>query len=205
MEAYQELYPQGDITNESHEKNMDEEQQDSSREFDEDILNELDAEGCTIVQTSEYEDFLPGMFDFKQVNQRIYKNCYLCDVKFERFKKTAYQCKRCGQSVCDLCSRNMLKLSQIDKKLYKVCDMCEHEMLNSQIIRNMEQEKEEWKKQSKLELNILKRKAQIYATKEQTYLDWASEEMAKAEDFESKNATIGELEKQAQELVLKRN
>jgi len=34
------------------------------RDYDEDILNEID-DGCMIVQTSEYEDFLPGMFDFK--------------------------------------------------------------------------------------------------------------------------------------------
>ena len=37
------------------------------RDYDEDILNEIDNEGCMIVQTSEYEDFLPGMFDFKMV------------------------------------------------------------------------------------------------------------------------------------------
>ena len=111
-----------------------------------------------IVQTSEYEDFLPGMFDFKMVPQKVYKNCYLCEVEFKKFKKKSFQCKRCGQSVCDPCSRNMVRLSQMDKKAYKVCDMCEHEMLNIQIIRNMDQEKEEWKKQSKMELNIVKKK-----------------------------------------------
>ena len=83
-----------------------------------------------IVQTSEYEDFLPGMFDFKMVPQKVYKNCYLCEVEFKKFKKKSFQCKRCGQSVCDPCSRNMVRLSQMDKKAYKVCDMCEHEMLN---------------------------------------------------------------------------
>lgn len=69
----------------------------------------------------------------------------------------------------------------------------------------MDQEKEEWKKQSKMELNIVKKKIQIYTQKEQTYRDYLGDEILKAQEFEAKHAQVAKLEKQTSELLKQRN
>ena len=46
-------------------------------------------------------------------------------------------CKRCGKSICEVCSDQKRQLSKDDPQRYRVCDLCEFEMDNEQLMRNL--------------------------------------------------------------------
>lgn len=52
-----------------------------------------------------------------------------------------------------------------------------------------------------MQLNIVKKKIQIYSQKEQTYKEYLGEEIIKAQEFEAKHAKVAKLEQQTNALL----
>ena len=63
-------------------------------------------------------------------NNRNNDECTLCDKKFGKLKMNRKHCNLCGISVCGYCSNNRKRLSQMDKKSYRVCDFCDVKLTN---------------------------------------------------------------------------
>ena len=92
---------------------------------------------CTFLDNEE--DSLPELFDPKGVVQHKSDSCSLCNQAFSG-KMTSllgggssqrHNCRRCGISVCSLCSASpKRRLSKIDKTKYRVCDECDTLMSN---------------------------------------------------------------------------
>lgn len=85
------------------------------------------------------EDSLPELFDPTTVVKQKSDICHLCNTSFSgkmssilvSKDKKKHNCKRCGVSVCTLCSSSpKRRLSKIDKKKYRVCDECDTLMSN---------------------------------------------------------------------------
>jgi hypothetical protein len=86
------------------------------------------------------EDSLPELFDPSTVVKQKSDQCQLCNTPFSgkmsamilvSKDKMRHNCKRCGISVCTLCSASSKRrLSKIDKKKYRVCDECDTLMSN---------------------------------------------------------------------------
>jgi len=90
------------------------------------------------------EDRLPDFFDTNIIHERRHKKnyCMLCLIEFGGFGKLGVgkkrlNCKKCGISVCELCSQTSRRLSKMDKKSYKVCDRCDHSMSNTMFKDNL--------------------------------------------------------------------
>ena len=63
--------------------------------------------------------------------------CHLCDDVFTRAlgKNPVRHCKRCGRSVCGVCSESKRQLSQNDPTQYRVCDKCDTDLDNFKLQR----------------------------------------------------------------------
>lgn len=90
---------------------------------------------CTFLDNEE--DRLPDVFDPSRVPKVDTDNCYLCSKKFSKLTTKMirsaggrHHCKKCGQSVCNMCRNNVRRLSKLDKKKYKICDQCDTTILN---------------------------------------------------------------------------
>lgn len=92
---------------------------------------------CTFLDNEE--DNLPELFDPKSVPPQNADSCSLCSASFQgkmqslftNKAKERHHCRRCGLSVCGLCSAApKRRLSKIDKKKYRVCDECDTLMAN---------------------------------------------------------------------------
>ena len=84
------------------------------------------------VDDGDAEEKLPEFFDTNlvQKNRQKRDECQLCGNTFNKLAKKRYFCNYCGRSICDACSQNYRRLSQMDKKNHKVCDFCDHQLSN---------------------------------------------------------------------------
>jgi len=64
----------------------------------------------------------------------------LCFEQFNMLLKKRNYCKKCGSSVCELCSQSSRRLSKSDKREYRVCDACDHHLSNSLFNLKMQEE-----------------------------------------------------------------
>lgn len=129
---------------------------------------------CTFLDNEE--DNLPELFDPKSVVFQNLDQCQLCNTNFSgkmqsllvlggghSKDKNRHHCRRCGISVCTLCSQSpKRRLSKIDKKKYRVCDECDTLMSNvnfDQMYQNCLQQQEETL--AEVKRNIAKRDVQL--------------------------------------------
>ena len=54
-------------------------------------------------------------------------------------KNPIRHCKRCGKSICKVCSEGRRRLSRSDPEVHRVCDMCDTEMDNFKLKQNHEE------------------------------------------------------------------
>ena len=90
----------------------------------------------------ESTDSLPPTFDLKSVKRVAgTKQCMLCEAEFTKMfpANPIRHCKRCGKSICDICSRTKRQLSQADTEKHRVCDECDTLMDNYLIKQNHEE------------------------------------------------------------------
>ena len=86
---------------------------------------------------------LPIKFDLTAVKRSPSEACMLCQAaftkKFALGKNPIRHCKRCGKSICQVCSEGRRRLSRTDPELHRVCDMCDTEMDNFKLKQNHEE------------------------------------------------------------------
>lgn len=49
----------------------------------------------------------------------------LCAQKFAFLSASQHNCKKCGKSICDACSKSKRRLSKLEKTKFRVCDECD--------------------------------------------------------------------------------
>ena len=105
-----------------------------SNRWDNADLDDLDYKNV-FVDDGDAEERLPEFFDTNLVykNREKREDCQLCGCEFSKLTKKRFYCSYCGRSVCDACSQNFRRLSQMDKKQHKICDFCDHQLSNFQI------------------------------------------------------------------------
>lgn len=86
-------------------------------------------------------DELPETFNLKGVKRNPSEACMLCEAPFSNrlqlLKRNPIRhCKRCGKSICEVCSESKRQLSRADPTPYRVCDKCDTEMDNYRLQRN---------------------------------------------------------------------
>lgn len=83
---------------------------------------------------------LPIKFDLEAIEKKRKPtpNCQICDALFTSGlgKNPIRHCKRCGASICDVCSQTRRVVSQTDKNVHRVCDRCDTEMDNFRLKEN---------------------------------------------------------------------
>lgn len=84
---------------------------------------------------------LPIKFDLSAVKRNPSETCMLCLAAFTSAfgKNPSKHCKRCGKSICGVCSEGRRRLSRTDPELHRVCDMCDTEMDNFKLKQNHEE------------------------------------------------------------------
>ena len=84
---------------------------------------------------------LPIKFDLAAVKRNPSEACMLCQAAFTRAlgKNPIRHCKRCGKSICQVCSEGRRRLSRTDPEVHRVCDMCDTEMDNFKLKQNHEE------------------------------------------------------------------
>ena len=84
---------------------------------------------------------LPPKFDLSAVKRNPSEACMLCAAAFTRAlgKNPIRHCKRCGKSICQVCSEGRRRLSRADPEVHRVCDMCDTEMDNFKLKQNHEE------------------------------------------------------------------
>ena len=85
---------------------------------------------------------LPDTFDRSTVVRNPTDNCMLCDAPFTkrivmRNRNPIRHCKRCGRSICAVCSDTKRQLSKDDPEKFRVCDRCNYEMDNILLRKNL--------------------------------------------------------------------
>eukprot|EP00347_Sterkiella_histriomuscorum_P005670 403355710 len=158
------------FNNDDEEQEEDDDDDDDQPRWDEDALKDMDFL-CTFLDNEE--DNLPDIFDTKKIKKQKTENCGLCEKNLGRsalagaitgtgsFHKR-HHCRKCGTTVCSLCSQQKRRLSKVDKKKYRVCDVCDTLMSNC----NFESMYDNCLKQqastlSELKKNITKKELQI--------------------------------------------
>ena len=83
---------------------------------------------------------LPVTFDVKAVKRTTKEYCLLCEAVFTKMigKNPVRHCKKCGKSICAVCSETRRQLSQRDTNAHRVCDKCDTEMDNFVLKENHE-------------------------------------------------------------------
>lgn len=77
-------------------------------------------------ETTKEDNVLPQIFDLDSVEQLDSRFCMLCSETFGHFRMIfKHNCKRCGKAVCENCSKQQRKLSQLDSKKHRICDECD--------------------------------------------------------------------------------
>ena len=65
----------------------------------------------------------------------------LCSETFGAFRMVLkHNCHRCGKAVCENCSKQKRRLSQLDQKKHRVCDECDALMANHLLLKMFERE-----------------------------------------------------------------
>ena len=84
---------------------------------------------------------LPAKFDLTAVKRNPSEACMLCSATFTRAlgKNPIRHCKRCGKSICQVCSEGRRRLSRADPEVHRVCDMCDAELDNFKLKQNHEE------------------------------------------------------------------
>ena len=90
---------------------------------------------------------LPDTFDKSKVKRKPKDTCMLCEAPFTGNlvivnRNPIRHCKRCGKSVCQVCSESFKRLSKDDPVAYRICDQCDFEMQNWEVTNNLKQVKE---------------------------------------------------------------
>ncbi|CDW80664.1 fyve zinc finger family protein [Stylonychia lemnae] len=94
------------------------------------------------------EEGLEGLpMDAKPAQESDYENadsCFSCEKELAKSlglmrKKGRHHCRRCARTVCNNCWKNERRISQNDKKTYKVCDQCDFELSNYQLLAVLDQ------------------------------------------------------------------
>ena len=84
---------------------------------------------------------LPQIFDLDAIVPLDSRFCMLCSETYGHFRMLQKKnCRRCGKSVCESCSKSSRRLSQIDKKTHRVCDECDALMANHLLLKMFERE-----------------------------------------------------------------
>ena len=86
----------------------------------------------------EHLKHLPKKFNPDNVKRTTMEYCLLCEAVFTGAlgKNPVRHCKRCGKSICNVCSENRRQLSQDDTNSYRVCDKCDTELDNFRLKSN---------------------------------------------------------------------
>ena len=89
-------------------------------------------------------DNLPDNHDLKNINakRKPADNCMLCDALFTTKMRLLNRnpirhCKKCGKSICEVCSDQKRQLSSQATEKYRICDLCDFEMDNEQLMKNL--------------------------------------------------------------------
>lgn len=81
---------------------------------------------CVFIDEDQEEDeLLPDFFDPEVIQMQKSDNCMLCSQKFAFLSASQHNCKKCGKSICDACSKSKRRLSKLDKAKLRVCDECD--------------------------------------------------------------------------------
>lgn len=68
----------------------------------ENLLNDME---CNLMFLDDAEEHLPEIFDVVSVKRDNKDECKLCGETFNRMRCPRHHCRKCGASVCDLCSQ----------------------------------------------------------------------------------------------------
>ena len=86
---------------------------------------------------------LPQIFDLDSIVPLESRFCMLCSETYGHFRMLQKKnCRRCGKSVCESCSKAQRKLSLIDQKKHRICDECDASMANHLLLKMFEREVE---------------------------------------------------------------
>jgi len=82
---------------------------------------------CVFIDEDQEEDeLLPEFFDPEVIQMLKSDVCQLCSTKFAMFGSASqHNCKKCGKSICDSCSKSKRRLSKLEKTKFRVCDECD--------------------------------------------------------------------------------
>ncbi|CDW79685.1 and ph domain-containing protein 6 [Stylonychia lemnae] len=144
----------------SDQDNQDDDNQsgnsDNNNRWDEEALKDMEFIATFL---DNEEDNLPDMFDIKKIKKVQSDNCGLCEKPLSRITlagtstQKRHHCRKCGTSVCNLCSQQKRRLSKVDKKKFRVCDVCDTLMSNN----NFESMYDNCLRQQQTTLNEIKR------------------------------------------------
>ena len=82
---------------------------------------------------------LPAVFNAETQKRNAKDECTLCQSGFSLVSlfgvgNKEVQCKRCGNSVCNKCSKNKRPIARLDPVSYTVCDKCDTELDNVSLL-----------------------------------------------------------------------
>lgn len=103
-----------------------------------DSLSSSQTQPIAVSTSTSYVDKLPDNFDKKAVKRNPCEACMLCENIFtKKFailnRNPIRHCKRCGKSICEVCSDQKRILSKADPTPFRICDLCDFEMDNNQL------------------------------------------------------------------------
>ena len=103
---------------------------------------------CVFIDEDQEEDeLLPEFFDPEVIQMLKSDNCMLCSQKFAFLSASQHNCKKCGKSICDACSKSKRRLSKLEKTKFRVCDECDCLLSNYNFSRMYMREIEDKKQQ----------------------------------------------------------
>ena len=112
---------------------------DSANRFDERLLDDME---CSVHFMDAAEDFLPEYFPVDSVKLINSSTCEVCSETFttKLGSRPRRHCRKCGVSVCDLCSQSQRRLMKSETTKYRVCDLCDHLISNVQFDRKLKED-----------------------------------------------------------------
>ena len=93
---------------------------------------------CNLMFLDDAEEHLPEIFDVASVKKDLKDECKHCSETFSKLRNPRHHCRKCGASVCDLCSQTHRRLSKRDKNKHRVCDICDHMISNTQFRKKLD-------------------------------------------------------------------
>ena len=93
--------------------------------------NSLEMDCVFLEEENEDSTNLPTFLDSENIPVLDSKACMLCSETFGKLKMVyKHNCKRCGKAVCENCSKQKRRLSQLNPEKLRICDECDALLAN---------------------------------------------------------------------------